>query len=784
MSFSIRTEHTLLRCTKIAIYLIPFLPLFIAPSLMFPYITGKNFAFRILVELASIFWLGLMAANQEYKLRSSGIVLSVLVFTFIVGLADIFGVNPNNSFWSNYDRMEGYITVLHLVIFFLILTSIFQTEKDWKNFFSINVIVSVFVSLFFFVEPFSVIQAANYIAEYGTRRASTIGNPPFLASYLLLSVFLGLILTFSAKSIYLKLFCLLSVIINLIVIYMTASRGAILAAFIGAMIIGTFLLLRKHGDSDKMGLKKVVFILIIALLTISLFVFLFFHNIDSIKNDKTIYRFITMFSSDSSVDSRLYAWKMAWNGIKENPVIGWGQENYIGVYSVNPIPREGKLVWMDRAHNIILDWLINAGMLGLFAYLSIYGTAFHSLWNNLRKKTISRNETIIITTAITVYFIQNLFTFDNISSYMIFFSLIAYINNLESIKKVPYSNLSDNLSRKTNRIKLVIVTLVAFIVFSLISYYLNYIPFKQLRLYTQISTSLRKYNSFSTMLNDFDRALSYGNLGDNYIRKEMVGVSEQIIKYQLYGQEGALRLIQTAAEETEKGIAAENHNLEYITDAYGFYELLAQYDPSFIPKAEALLEKCLRMNPQYSKFELNRVDLYFLKKDYESAYITLKEFVDQHPDNEAAYFKLALAAILTHKKDEMGQALQKVENLRLANNKDVASGIEPVFNIKRLNMLAQSNMEARNYKHALKYYEEILSVLSTPKDIWLFRDAIQPLSEEDKMHMKAKLHLEIAGIYKLLNDKENAEMEARKAIEIDPEDISSSAMQFIDLLKK
>lgn len=750
---------------------------------MFPYVTGKNFAFRALVEFASVFWLGLMTANQEFRPRSTGIVLSVLLFTFIVGIADLFGVNPYNSFWSNYERMEGYVTVLHLVVFFLILTSIFKTEKDWKGFFSINVIVSIFVCLFFVVEPFSIIQTENYIAEYGTRRASTIGNPSFLASYLLLSVFLGLILTFAVRKISLKLFYVLSIVINLIVIYMTASRGAILAAFAGALIIGIFLLLKKHGNSDKKGLKNVVISLIITFVTISLLIFFGYHNIDLIKNDKTISRFITMFSSDSSVESRLYAWRMAWNGIKENPVIGWGQENYIGVYSVNPIPYDSKFVWLDRAHNIILDWLVNAGILGLFAYLSIYGTAFYSLWNNHKKKIISRNETIIIATAITAYFIQNLFTFDTISSYMVFIALIAYIDRLESIKKAPQSNSSYSLNRETNQVKVVIITLTALILFPFIGYYLNYIPYKQLRLYSQISISLPKYTSFSTMLKDFHRALSYGDLGDNYIREEMAGVSKQIIQYQLYGEEGALSLIQAAAEEMEKGIAAENHSLRYITDVYGFYELLAHHNSVYIPKAEALFEECLRMNPQYSKFEMNRVNLYFLKRDYESAYTKLKEFVDQHPDNEAAHFKLALAAILTDRKVETEKALQSLKDLRSANSKDVSSGIKPVFNIKQLNMLAQTNMEAKNYKYAVKYYEEILSVLSTYEDVRLFQD-MQPLNDEDKRKMKAKVHMEIAKLYILLDDREHAEREARKAIEIDPEGHLSDAMQFIELLKK
>ena len=784
MPSSGRTENIFLRCTKIVIYLIPILPLFIAPSVMFPYITGKNFAFRILVEAASVFWVGLMATKPEYRISGSTMIISLLIFTFIAGLADLFGINPYNSFWSNYERMEGYITVLHLVLFFLIIKSIFKTSKDWIIFFSIFLFVSVLVSLFTFIEPLSVIQAENYIEEYGSRRAGTIGNPSFLSSYLLLSVFVGLILTIITKRTDLKFFYILSIILNTIVIYITASRGAILAIIVGAVMLGISLSLKRSGDYNKKSLNKVVLILIIGLLLSSSAIFLAYHNSGLIKDDKTLHRFATMFNSDPSVESRLYAWRLAWNGFKENPVLGWGQENFFGVYTVTPITEEGKLVWMDRAHNIILDWLVNAGILGLFAYLSIYGTAFYILWNNLRKKIISRNETFIIATAIIVYFIQNLFTFDNISSYIIFFALIAYIDCLESIKTGPNKDPKESFISKKNRTKSVIVTLSALIVFSLSCYYLNYIPFKQLRLYTQTSISLPKYNSFTSMLNDFNRALSYGSFGDNYIREEMSSVSEQIIQYQLYRQEGALKLIYTAAEEMEKGLASEQYNLEYILKVYGYYELLASYDPAFIPKAEALIEKSLLINPKYSIIDMYKVNLFFLEKDYESAYIKLKEFVDLHPDNEVSQFKLALAAIMTSREDEMEKALQKVKNLKIARNNDVASGIRPLFSIKQLNMLAQANMEAKNYRDALKYYNEIFSSLSNYKDVWLFKDDIRPLNDEDKMRMKASLHMEIAKVYRLLGDMENAEKEAKKAAETDPEGLSASAMEFIELLKK
>ncbi len=84
---------------------------------------------------------------------------------------------------------------------------------------------------------------------------------------------------------------------------------------------------------------------------------------------------------------RLDSWKMAWNGIKERPLLGWGQENFIGIYTVNPIPFKGEQVWTDRAHNIVIEWLINAGILGLLSYMAILGSAVLYNTEEIYRKT-------------------------------------------------------------------------------------------------------------------------------------------------------------------------------------------------------------------------------------------------------------------------------------------------------------------------------------------------------------------------------------------------------------
>src|SRR5688572_14827432 len=94
------------------IFLIPFVPLIISPSLFFPFITGKNFAFRIIVEIIFFAWLILALRDSAYRPKVSWISYALLFFLAVVGIADIFSENAFKSFWSNFERMEGYVTLL------------------------------------------------------------------------------------------------------------------------------------------------------------------------------------------------------------------------------------------------------------------------------------------------------------------------------------------------------------------------------------------------------------------------------------------------------------------------------------------------------------------------------------------------------------------------------------------------------------------------------------------------------------------------------------------------
>jgi len=129
------------------LFLIPFVPFLVYSSFFFPFITSKAFTFRIIVEIIFGAWIILAALAPEFRPRKSIILYSLLTFIFVIGLADLFGVAPVKSFWSNFERMEGFITILHLGALFLVIGSVFK-DREWKWWLNTSLVASALVIIY------------------------------------------------------------------------------------------------------------------------------------------------------------------------------------------------------------------------------------------------------------------------------------------------------------------------------------------------------------------------------------------------------------------------------------------------------------------------------------------------------------------------------------------------------------------------------------------------------------------------------------------------------------
>lgn len=430
----------------IGLFLVPFVPFLVSSVFFFPFITTKAFAWRIIIEIVFAAWLLLALLDINYRPKQSLILYSIFSFLVIIGLADIFGAAPIKSFWSNFERMDGFITLLHLGMFFIVISSVFSAkggsaspeggkEIMWKRWWNVSLAASFIMVLY------SVLQIIGLktINQGGVRVDGTLGNAIYLAVYMLFHIFIAFLFMWREwKNVVLRWVYGLLILAQVFVLYYTATRGAILGLLGGVFVMAVLSIFNKNKD-EKMVRK--VGVLILLLLAILAGGFFSLRNTEFVTSSPVLSRFSSLTTQELRTQGRYFVWPMAIKGFKEHPFLGWGQENFSYVFQKYYSPEMFSLEpWFDRAHNIFLDWMVVGGLLGLLAYLSLYLTLLYLIWKN---KQFSHTEKSILTGLVAAYFFHNFFVFDHLISYILFFSLLAYIHSRNVSKMLWVKSISE-----------------------------------------------------------------------------------------------------------------------------------------------------------------------------------------------------------------------------------------------------------------------------------------------------------------------------------------------------
>src|SRR3989344_4479049 len=369
-----QTNRYLLTAIKIGLGIILFAPLFVSNTMFFPFITAKNFLFRIIIEILLALWVILALRDRRYMPRRSLLLLFVAASVGVLILSTIFGVDPSRSFWSNFERMEGLLGYLHLFVYFLILISVNKTEKDWWRFFHVSFLSAILVGVYALFQLGGVFQ----IHQGGVRIDSTLGNATYLAVYMLFHVFLSLYYFLKTKNHLSQVAYGALVIFTAFILYETATRGAILGLIGGLFLFGLIFAI----TSREKKWRYFAFGVLALVIAISAGVYAL-RDSDFIQNNPTLGRLSNISEQGDDAQARFQIWGMSFEAFKERPILGWGPENFSVVFSKYFDPRlSSREPWFDRSHNVILDWLITGGVFGLVSYLGIFAT---SLWLLLKK---------------------------------------------------------------------------------------------------------------------------------------------------------------------------------------------------------------------------------------------------------------------------------------------------------------------------------------------------------------------------------------------------------------
>ena len=609
------------------IFFIPFTPLIVTSSLFFPFITGKNFFFRILVEILLGLWFVLALYDKRYRPRKSWILIFFGAFVFIMSLATIFGANPYHSFWSNYERMEGLLTYFHLLAYFLILTAVLNTERLWKWFFHASLGVSAVVGIY------GILQMAGKLAIHqgSVRLDATLGNASYLAVYMIFNIFLALFYFAKEKEWY-KWFYLPLIALQAIILYHTATRGAILGLIGGLALAGFVIAL--FSKSKKARVSAVSFIVLIIVLLGS---FWALRSSDFIKRSQVLSRFSSISFHETTTQSRFVIWKMSWEGFKEKPILGWGPENFNLVFNkyYQPILYKQE-PWFDRAHNVFFDHLISGGVFGLFAYLGLFFSALYYLLFKRKQIGFSSYDSAILTGLFGAYFFNNLFVFDNLISFLMFFAVLGYIHT-RAVNQVPQTELEPRENVGDYKKPVLTAIAVAATVFTI--YAVNVPPL--LASYNLIGAFKESATrNFESALKSFQKSISYGSFGSTEAREHLVNFAMNIVQQPKIKKDIKIKVFEYASSEMKKQITQSPGDIRYMVFLGALYNKGGEYD-----KAINILEKAIELSPKKQQLYFELGTSYLNKGDYKKAVKILRTAFELEKSFDGARKIYALSLI-------------------------------------------------------------------------------------------------------------------------------------------
>lgn len=410
------TQNMLRYAVLTGIFAILFVPFIVANPYFFPFITGKNFAFRILIEITAALWAVLALSDPSVRPRKSSLLYAVVGLVAALALSDVLGENPAKSFWSNFERMEGLISFIHFGLYFLVVSSVMRGEKIWKAFWNTQIGASVMMALY------GVFQLAGVfvINQGGVRVDGTFGNATYLAVYMLISFFMTLLALMAWKPGRLaQVGYVVALVLQALMIFYAATRGTILGTLGGLFLAGIIFVAFAKGQ-QRLRMWGAALALLVVLIVGG---FSLVKDAPFVQKHEVLIRLSSISLQDGQ--TRFAIWNMALRGISERPILGWGQESFNYVFNKYYRPSMyNQEPWFDRAHNEFLDITIAGGVVSLAFYLALFGLALWYLW---RGNAFVLAEKAILTGLIAGYAFHNLFVFDNLISYVLFFALLAYI---------------------------------------------------------------------------------------------------------------------------------------------------------------------------------------------------------------------------------------------------------------------------------------------------------------------------------------------------------------------
>lgn len=571
----------------LCVYLMLLTPLWVGSNMIFPFVGLKGLYLMALIEISVASGIFLIIYSPKYRIKKDALFIAIGFFILVMTLATILGVDPQNSFWSKFERMSGLLMWLHLFSFFIVARAILR-KGDWLRIFYTSIVISIIVCIYFWLNKAGV---KDLPVGYN---GSTVGNSSFLATYLLFNLFFAVysffelrkkivvLLPFLKKAKTELLAILIFGFVFMFITLMYSTGRAAILAFFGAFGLLILLYFSLEYKKPKIRLISKILLILGLIFYLAGITVLLWHNSPA-----------QQWLSENANKSRQVIWEDSWKGFLERPILGWGPENFAVVFHKYFDPGfylsdiYGPDTRFDRAHNIIFDNLVDGGAAGLIGYLSMFGTSFWILWKNYKKKKITFIITAIPTVILVAHFTQNLTVFDMPASFLMLFLTFIFISVFSKDESVK-----ENISIKTGKNKIIFLPVILILLCLCFS---NFI-IKPARAATGI-IGVMKNPTFEAREPFYDKALNSSPMGLYQIREHLGSNIFTLMEVGVITV-GDFKFVSESLEKTVINSPLDYYSRIVLGRVYNAYAGLQKEKQEIVlNRAEQLLGQALQLSP-------------------------------------------------------------------------------------------------------------------------------------------------------------------------------------------
>ncbi len=367
-----------------------FLPLFFNPlALNDPFESGKVLLFQLIVlgMIGVAVWPG---EGKARWWRGNPLAAPVVVYGVIVGLATAVSIDIRASLWGDA-YPHGALLTLAVLLFFFLLTTALQEQRQVEQLIRVILISSVPVSLYGIIQ-FIGLDPLVWSHDSVSPVHATLGRSLYLGGYLAMVIpftLLHLIQHHSANQRRRQIAFGIILGLQVSCLFFTLARGAWLG-FLGSMVLFAALLARRRRFWLG-GLALFLIVGVVGLAVISQRGWMVFPTLQTGPDLGRIRAF-----SDSA---RLSTWADALVLIPGRWPLGYGPETYatavqqhLGIIT-GPYTRH-----LPDPHNLLLYLATAVGLPGLLAFLWMNGRFYALLLARFRQT--SRTDTRLLLAAI------------------------------------------------------------------------------------------------------------------------------------------------------------------------------------------------------------------------------------------------------------------------------------------------------------------------------------------------------------------------------------------------